>query len=99
LRCFHVLFALLLISTTAFGAKPAAQQPVSQVECYPPKAVLNVLLTAGFIPVAEIGIGNLPGLLFANQKTSEYIIVISKDNLLCKVGEGVGFFLIKRTPA
>lgn len=96
LRCFHVLLALSLIT---YQPAQAAVKPDAQIACYPAKEMVGALIMNGFAPVADLEVGGLPGMIFSRDDTTDYLVFVLKDDLMCEVGSGKAFHLIKRRKA
>ena len=93
MRCFHFILALTLLFTTPASA---AVSPEAKIACYPAKEVISALVINGYAPVADLEIGGLPGIIFSNSASTEYLVFVLKDDVMCEVGSGLAFHLIKR---
>ena len=85
-----MLLPLLFLATSTFAAAPSVAP-----HCFPAKEITAILLMHGFIPVAELEIGGLPGIIWANPVTTQYEVMALKNDTLCSVSSGEAFHLIK----
>lgn len=96
MRCLYALIALSILFSTPSHAAISSN---AQVVCYPAKEVIYALMTNGFVPVADLEIGSLPGIIWVRESTTDYFVFILKDKTMCEVGSGLAFHLIKRKEA